>query len=99
MDTYVTTLLEFDNYQIETDEDIKVNKKTFEVSMNFYSDSSSFVTKFTVYKNNLGDYRIVNIIIDGINLGLTFRNQFQDAYIENNSNLDDAIESWKPTTF
>jgi phospholipid transport system substrate-binding protein len=67
--------------------------------MNFYSDSSSFVTKFTVYKNNLGDYRIVNIIIDGINLGLTFRNQFQDAYIENNSNLDDAIESWKPTTF
>ena len=99
LDTYVTTLLEFDNYQIETDEDIKVNKKTFEVSMNFYSDSSSFVTKFTVYKNNLGDYRIVNIIIDGINLGLTFRNQFQDAYIENNSNLDDAIESWKPTTF
>ena len=99
LDTYVTTLLEFDNYQIETDEDIKVNKKTFEVSMNFYSDSSSFVTKFTVYKNNLGDYRIVNIIIDGINLGLTFRNQFQDAYIENDSNLDDAIESWKPTTF
>ena len=99
LDTYVTTLLEFDNYQIKTDEDIKVNKKTFEVSMNFYSDSSSFVTKFTVYKNNLGDYRIVNIIIDGINLGLTFRNQFQDAYIENNSNLDDAIESWKPTTF
>ena len=42
---------------------------------------------------------IVNIIIDGINLGLTFRNQFQDAYIENDSNLDDAIESWKPTTF
>jgi phospholipid transport system substrate-binding protein len=99
LDTYVTTLLEFDNYQIETDEEIKVNKKTFEVSMNFYSDSSSFVTKFTVYKNNVGDYRIVNIIIDGINLGLTFRNQFQDTYIENNSNLDDAIESWKPTTF
>jgi phospholipid transport system substrate-binding protein len=99
LDTYVTTLLEFDNYQIETDEEIKVNKKTFEVSMNFYSDSSSFVTKFTVYKNDVGDYRIVNIIIDGINLGLTFRNQFQDTYIENNSNLDDAIESWKPTTF
>ena len=99
LDTYVTTLLEFDNYQIETDEEIKVNKKTFEVSMNFYSDSSSFVTKFTVYKNNVGDYRIVNIIIDGINLGLTFRNQFQDTYMENNSNLDDAIESWKPTTF
>ena len=98
LDTYVSTLLEFDNYQIVTDEDIKVNKKTFEVSINFFSDSNSFVTKLTVYKNSLGEYRIVNIIVDGINLGLIFRNQFQDAYLENNSNLDIAIESWKPTT-
>ena len=98
LDTYVSTLLEFDNYQIITDEDIKVNNKTFEVSVNFFSDSNSFVTKLTVYKNSLGQYRIVNIIVDGINLGLIFRNQFQDAYMENNSNLDVAIESWKPTT-
>lgn len=99
LDAYVTTLLEFDNYQIETDEEIKVNKKTFEVSMNFYSDSSSFVTKFILYKNKNNEFRIVNIIIDGVNLGLIFRNQFQDTYLESNSNLDDAIESWKPTTF
>ena len=98
LDTYVSTLLEFDNYQIITDEDIKVNNKTFEVSVNFFSDSNSFVTKLTVYKNSFGQYRIVNIIVDGINLGLIFRNQFQDAYMDNNSNLDVAIESWKPTT-
>ena len=99
LDTYVTTLLEFENYQIQTDENIKINKnKTFEVLVNFYSDSSSFVTKLTVYKNTMGEYRIINIIIDGINLGLTFRNQFQDTYLENNSNLDLAIESWRPTT-
>ena len=98
LDKYVTTLLEFDNYQIVTDEDIKVKKNRFEVSINFFSDSDSFVTKLTVYKNSLGQYRIVNIIVDGINLGLIFRNQFQDAYLENNSNLDIAIESWQPTT-
>ena len=98
LDKYITTLLEFDNYQIVTDEDIKVKKNRFEVSINFFSDSDSFVTKLTVYKNSLGQYRIVNIIVDGINLGLIFRNQFQDAYLENNSNLDIAIESWQPTT-
>ena len=98
LDKYVTTLLEFDNYQIVTDEDIKVKKNRFEVSINFFSDSESGVTKLTVYKNSFGQYRIVNIIVDGINLGLIFRNQFQDAYLENNSNLDIAIESWQPTT-
>ena len=80
------------------DRDIKVKKNRFEVSINFFSDSNSFVTKLTVYKNSLGQYRIVNIIVDGINLGLIFRNQFQDAYLESNSNLDIAIESWQPTT-
>ena len=99
LDTYVTTLLEFENYQIKTDENIKINKnKTYEVLVNFFSGSSSFVTKLTIYKNANGDYRIINIIIDGINLGLTFRNQFQDTYLENNSDLDVAIESWRPTT-
>ncbi len=99
LDTYVTTLLEFENYQIKTDKNIKINKnKTYEVLVNFYSDSSSFVTKLTIYKNASGEYRIINIIIDGINLGLTFRNQFQDTYLENNSDLDIAIESWRPTT-
>ena len=53
LDTYVSTLLEFDNYQIVTDENIKVNKKTYEVSVSFFSDSDSFVTKLTVYKNQM----------------------------------------------
>ena len=95
LDTYVTTLLEFDNYQIKTDEDIKINKnRTYEVLVNFYSDSSAFVTKLTVYKNSFGEYRIINIIIDGINLGLTFRNQFQALAISNNEKIESTIDNW-----
>ena len=77
LDTYVTTLLEFEDYTLETDKEIKVNKKTFEVSVKFISSSDSFITKFSVYRNKQ-EYKIINIIIDGINLGLVFRNQFQD---------------------
>ena len=99
LDKYVTTLIEFGNYNIETIEDIKVTKRRYEVSMKFYSASDSFITKFTVYKDSNGDYKIVNIIIDGINLGLTFRNSFQDTYIQYNKDLDKAIEAWRPTTF
>ena len=98
LDTYVSTLLEFENYEIKTDENIKINKKTLEVTINFSSESDSFETILTVYKNNKGQYRIINIIVNGINLGLIFRSQFQDAYKENNNDLDAAIESWKPST-
>ena len=98
LDTYVSTLLEFENYDIKTDENIKINRKTLEVTINFSSESDSFETILTVYKNNKGQYRIINIIVNGINLGLIFRSQFQDAYKENNNDLDAAIESWKPST-
>ena len=96
LDTYVTTLLEFEDYTLETNAEIKINKRTFEVSVKFLSSSDSFITKFSVYKNKLGEYKIINIIIDGINLGLTFRNQFQDNLANNNMDLDKAIETWEP---
>ena len=53
-------------------------------------------TKFTLYRNKLGELKIVNIIIDGINLGLTFRNQFKDILEKNKFDLDNAINEWRP---
>ena len=98
LDTYVTTLLEFEDYEIKTNEEIKVNRKTYEVEIQFLSDTSSWTgkTKFTLYRNKSGELKIVNIIIDGINLGLTFRNQFKDILEENDLDLDRAISEWKP---
>ena len=98
LDTYVTTLLEFEDYDINTNEEIKVNKKTYEVEIEFVSDTSSWTgkTKFTLYRNKFGELKIVNIIIDGINLGLTFRNQFKDILENNEFDLDKAINQWKP---
>jgi phospholipid transport system substrate-binding protein len=98
LDTYVSTLLEFKDYEIFTNANIKTNKnKTFEIEIKFDSSSSySFITKFTVYRNKGGELKIINIIIDGINLGLTFRNQFQGVLKKEGNNLDKAIESWQP---
>ena len=97
LDTYITALLEFKDYELETSRKIKENKnKTLEVEINFFSASDSFKAKFTLYKNKQGELKIINIIIDGINLGLTFRNQFQDNLKNENYDLDKAIETWKP---
>ena len=98
LDTYVSTLLEFKDYEIFTNAKIKTNKnKTFEIEIKFDSSSSySFITKFTVYRNKGGELKIINIIIDVINLGLTFRNQFQGVLKKEGNNLDKAIESWQP---
>lgn len=43
-----------------------------------------------------GEWRVVNVIVNGINLGLTFRNQFDQAMRNNNRDYDAVIEGWSP---
>ena len=43
------------------------------------------IYKLREYKN--GTYKIVNIIINGINLGQTFHNQFQALAMKKNENI------------
>lgn len=43
-----------------------------------------------------GEWRVVNVIVNGINLGLTFRNQFDQAMRDNNRDYDAVINGWSP---
>lgn len=43
-----------------------------------------------------GEWRVVNVIVNGINLGLTFRNQFDQAMRDNNRDYDAVIEGGPP---
>ena len=40
------------------------------------------------------EWKIVNIIINGVNLGLTFRNQFQALAISHNENIELTLRNW-----
>lgn len=43
-----------------------------------------------------GEWRIVNLILDGMNFGLAFRNKFAGLVEENKGSLDAAIAKWVP---
>lgn len=43
-----------------------------------------------------GQWKVVNVIVNGINLGLTFRNQFDQAMRDHNRDYDAVINSWSP---
>lgn len=43
-----------------------------------------------------GQWKVVNVIVNGINLGLTFRNQFDQAMRDHGRDYDAVIESWAP---
>ena len=39
-------------------------------------------------------WSIINIVINGVNLGLTFRNQFQALAISHNENIELTLRNW-----
>ncbi|WP_252107522.1 MULTISPECIES: ABC transporter substrate-binding protein [unclassified Halomonas] len=43
-----------------------------------------------------GEWKVVNVIVNGINLGLTFRNQFDQAMRQQNRDYDAVIQNWAP---
>ena len=47
--------------------------------------------------NAQGQWKVRNLILNGINLGLTFRNQFASTVEANRGNLDKAIANFVPS--
>ena len=73
------------------DEEIFANQVN--VKQNLYTSSSVYPIKYTVRR--VGDeWKIINIVVNGVNLGLTFRNQFRALADSNNGNISKTISYW-----
>ncbi|GAA5177340.1 MULTISPECIES: MlaC/ttg2D family ABC transporter substrate-binding protein [Halomonadaceae] len=58
-------------------------------------DGQVYPVSYTLRQDD-GQWKVVNVIVNGINLGLTFRNQFDQAMRNNNRNYDKVIDEWAP---
>lgn len=59
-------------------------------------DGKTYPMEYSVMKMPAGDWRIRNVIVNGINLGLTYRNQFAASVTSpaNRGDLDKVIAGW-----
>ena len=96
LDTYAETLSQWDDQRIITEipELVEVDKKIIEVRVALQTENSLYPINFKLRWNN-ESWKIVNIIINGVNLGLTFRNQFKTLAIESSNEIDSIIIKWK----
>lgn len=58
-------------------------------------DGQRYPLSFTLRLHN-GEWKIINLIVNGINLGLTFNSQFDRAMRENNRDFNAVIANWSP---
>jgi phospholipid transport system substrate-binding protein len=58
-----------------------------------YANGAAYDLNYAMKKRQQG-WRVTNVTIDGINLGLAFRQQFANAMAQNQGSMDDVIASW-----
>jgi len=95
LDTYSSTLAQWGDQTIDTHFSQKtVFAKTEDVNQSLVASNSIYPITYKVRDDGKGNWLIINIIVNGVNLGLTFRNQFQALALEHNENIDDIINHW-----
>ena len=96
LDTYASTLVEF------KDEKINVlpptgpseSKTKARVRIEIVTSSNVYPGRYSMYLDEEGAWKIINIEINGMNLGKIFRNQFYSLMEKNQEDIDLVIEKW-----
>jgi len=91
---YGNALLEYNNQGITVDTPKDESGERTSVGMTVKgSNGAIYPVSYTLEKIN-GEWKLRNVIVNGINIGKLFRDQFADAMQRNNNNLDQTINNW-----
>lgn len=97
--TYASALMQFSNEEIKVLDPTRAPRDPRRPTVDMEITTASgavYPLSYTMGKNKAGNWQMKNIIINGINLGLTFRNQFGSAVRDRKfgGDLDKVIDAW-----
>ncbi|KAA0949622.1 MULTISPECIES: ABC transporter substrate-binding protein [unclassified Pseudomonas] len=94
MQFYGNALLEYNNQGIVVSpaKDESGNRTSVDMQVKG-NNGSVYPVSYTLEKIN-GEWKVRNVIINGINIGKLFRDQFADAMQRNGNDLDKTINGW-----
>lgn len=98
IDTYTKGLVTFDYRDIRVLDAQQASRYEDQASVAMEvvaEDGSVYPVSYSLRLDD-DEWKVVNVIVNGINLGLTFRNQFDQAMRDNNRDYDAVIDGWAP---
>ena len=91
---YGNALLEYNNQGIVVDPAKADDGKRASVGMKVTGNNGAVYPVQYTLENLGGEWKVRNVIVNGINIGKLFRDQFADAMQRNGNNLDKTIDGW-----
>lgn len=99
VNTYSKGLLSVDRAEFNIlPVDAAPGARTVTVKQELRAGAREFDLSYSMRQEDDGRWLLVNVVIDGINLGNTFRNQFAQSAMKYGEDLDLVIENWSADT-
>ncbi|HBD13271.1 MAG TPA: hypothetical protein DCZ13_14065, partial [Porticoccaceae bacterium] len=95
--TYAKALLDFADERIETLPPARdaITDKSARIEQKIYRPGeAAHLIQYSLYRAPGESWKLYNVIVDGINIGHIFRNQFAYAVEKYRGNIDQAIANW-----
>lgn len=95
--TYSKGLLAFGGSRIEVSKPALDEAEQSRVSVEqliFSEEAEPYRVMYQMGRGKSGDWKLRNVIIESVNLGEIYRNQFESAARKQDGNLDAVIDSW-----
>ncbi len=94
--TYAKGLFQFDGQRIETLPGRPGSGGSVTVRQLIHGSADQpYVVQYTMRQGRDGNWLARNVIVEGINLGQTYRNQFAQAVQQNRGDIDRVIDTWR----
>ena len=98
IDLYTKALVAFEVKEMKVQDTNYRNAKSASVVMVVTSpDENTYLVQYSMRKDDADKWVVRNVVLDGVNLGLTYRNQFKSAMETNGHDLDKVILGWAST--
>ncbi len=99
LSTYSDGMSAYSNQKVELDPFAGVQKQGDReravVNMKVYgADGKIYPAMYAFYKNDAGEWKLENLTLNGVNIGLTFRNQFNEILKQQKGSIDGVIANW-----
>ena len=96
LETYSKTLAEFKNEEIRIIPSINSSNKPNreKVHLEIVTSTKIYPAFYDMYLNKKNQWKLINIVINGVNLGVTFRNQFYSLMKDQENDIDKVIDLW-----
>lgn len=70
-------------------------RKRAKVNMQIHAaDGEVYPIEYALYENKEGQWMLENLILNGVNIGLTFRNQFNESLRTHKGSIDAVTSNW-----